>query len=317
MNKFSILKSFFPLSFFFFLFSAVAGAASFSVKPQDLAAGKETAVVLSVDTEEQEINAVELRLKFSPDEFLIKGISDGNSIINLWIEKPKFSNPPAGGQGKGEISFSGIIPGGFEGKDAELAKIVAVPKKPSEASFEISEAKVLLNDGDGTEAKLNLSNLKFNVAEANLQPEAGLPAKDTEPPESFAPQIARDPNIFGGKYFLAFAAQDKGAGIDHYEILEVRQGYGIENYFPFTKYFRNESWVTAESPYFLADQKLQSRIYVKAVDKAGNARIAEVSPANPRAWYENYLICAIIISVALIIIAGYIIWRTLWRKEKR
>ena len=31
----------------------------------------------------------------------------------------------------------------------------------------------------------------------------------------------KDPNVFDGKWFLVFAALDKGSGIDHYEVMET------------------------------------------------------------------------------------------------
>jgi len=287
-------------------FAPAAKAASFSISPQDLAAGKETAVVLSIDTENQEINAISLHLKFSPDNFSVKDISDGNSIINFWVEKPNFSNE------KGELIFSGIIPGGFQEANGQLLKIILSPNKTGEASLEISEAKVLLNDGKGTEAGVNTSNLKFNVKESGFFQEASFPAKDTNPPEDFTPEIASDPDIFAGKYFLVFSTQDKGSGIDHYEIMEKPDTaiYVIKSLLGLEK----DKWIIAESPYLLADQKLAGRIYVKAVDKAGNARIAAVLPKNPPAWYENYLMYAIIVPIALIAAIVCIFWRKLWKK---
>lgn len=302
MNKFSKLKTISVLLCVLFgiNLSLAANAASFSVNPQDLAAGKEAVVVLSIDTENQEINAVEIRLKFSPDEFLIKDFSDGNSIINFWVEKPKFSNE------KGESTFSGIIPGGFQGANGQLLKIILSPQKTGEASFEIAEVKVLLNDGKGTEADVKISNLKFNITEAEVSSEAGhLPIKDTDPPEDFSPQVASDSAIFGGKYFLVFATQDKGSGVDYYAIQESTQ----------TKaQFGAKGWIVAESPYLLRDQKLQSYIYVKAVDKSGNERVSAVQPRNPVVWYEN-LMYAIIISIVLMAVVAYIFWRKLCVKK--
>lgn len=314
---FSKFFIFFLFSTSYFLFSARANAASFSVSPQELTLRKEAAVVLSVDTEDQEINAIQLRLKFSPDDFLIKDISDGNSIISLWIDKPNFLNPPArldsseakrvGGRAKGEIYFSGIIPGGFQGANGQLLKIILITQNTGEASFETSEAKVLLNDGKGTEAKLNLNNFKFNIAEVGLSQEIGLQAKDTEPPELFSPQIASDSDTFGGKYFLVFATQDKGSGVDYYAIHESTRTKESAR-------IATNEWVAAESPYLLKDQKLQSYIYVKAVDKAGNERFSEIPPQNPAIWYEN-LIYAIIILTLLMVIAAYIFWRKLCVKK--
>jgi len=45
---------------------------------------------------------------------------------------------------------------------------------------------------------------------------------------------------------------------------------------------------------------LRSYIYVKAVDKTGNERIAVVFPRYPLKWYEKYLFWIIIIIVVLV-----------------
>ncbi len=91
---------------------------------------------------------------------------------------------------------------------------------------------------------------------------------DTQPPEEFKPKIGQDPSLFEEKYFLSFATKDSGSGIDHYEILEARDG-------------GEEVWKIEESPYLLENQTLQSIIRVKAIDKAGNERIAEIVPSLP------------------------------------
>ena len=64
-------------------------------------------------------------------------------------------------------------------------------------------------------------------------------------------------------YFLVFSGIDKQTGIDYYE---VKEGQG--------------NWKRAEFPYVLEDQTLQGIIEVRAVDKAGNERIAEYTPSQ-------------------------------------
>ena len=107
---------------------------------------------------------------------------------------------------------------------------------------------------------------------------------DTEPPEDFTPAIVNDPNVFDGKYFLVFATQDKGTGVDHYEVREGRWGW-----------FRE-----AESPYLLKQQKISRDVYVKAVDSAGNERIAVIPARVHSAWWEGYELFAILVVVILI-----------------
>lgn len=109
---------------------------------------------------------------------------------------------------------------------------------------------------------------------------------DTAPPEEFEPQIGQDPTVFGGKYFLSFATIDRMSGVAHYEISETRNQ-------------KQEAWKVGESPYLLEDQGLRSIIKVKAVDKAGNERIAEYLPAKKP--FPYWIILLIVVGLAIII----------------
>ena len=140
---------------------------------------------------------------------------------------------------------------------------------------------------------------------------------DTTPPEPFKPEIGRDPSIFGGKYFLSFAATDKTSGVDHYEVIELPYKK-IFGFLPSNKYYSeseiNKEWKKAKSPYLLKDQKLMSLIKVKAVDKAGNERVEEIYPSKKPVPYW----------VLFVILAGVIvIWRliekikAIYRKKQK
>jgi len=129
---------------------------------------------------------------------------------------------------------------------------------------------------------------------------------DTKPPEEFKPEIGRDPSVFGGKYFLSFATTDAMSGVDYYEILEEPQKNIFTRFFSQNrrKTLREtaQNWKIGESPYLLEDQSLQSIIKVKAVDKAGNERLAEIiPPAKPFPWIKLLITVVIIIVLAVVI----------------
>ena len=156
--------------------------------------------------------------------------------------------------------------------------------------------KTLLNDGTGTETNTTISNLQFVISgQGPASQPAVVETKDIDIPESFEPMVASDPAIFDGKYFLVFVTQDKGSGIDHYEVREGR-----------------EPFVVAESPYLLQDQNLHKKIAVKAVDRSGNERLITLPPQKPLPWYENYIILAILI--IMVFITGVILRKGLWKK---
>lgn len=280
-----------------FMLSLFAGSKAnaaelfFNSKVQKLGIGQEFRVDLFLNTENDELNAVEGNIVF-PDELTeLKEIRDGNSIISFWVERPKVVE-------KGKIVFSGIIPGGYKETKGLLFSAVFFAKKDGEGGVAIHEIQALKNDGLGTPASVKVSDFLFSItAYPGVVPQESAKVKDSNPPEKFKPEISQVKDVFDGKYFLVFATQDKGSGIDHYEVRE-----GLWNGF-----------VTAESPYLLQNQKLDKKIFVKAVDKADNKRTEILYPPNFRPWYKNYWILGILIIIGLAI-AGVILRTILWQK---
>lgn len=274
-------------------------AVGLSLIPEQLtvSVGQEFSVELFLDTGNAEnINAMEGTLSYANELLELKEIQDGNSIVNFWIERPRSDNT-------GYIRFAGITPGGYRGQKGSLFKIIFEAKASGSGIVEIREQNVLRNDGQGTSVPVQTNPFRFVISQTNSSaPRIVSHEKDRDPPEAFMPEIARDPNLFEGKWFVVFATQDKGSGIDHYEVLENRsQNIG------------NRSWVQEESPYLLQDQALKSYIYIKAIDKAGNERIAMLGPrSSPQ--YAHYIILSILVGG---VVVSYFFVKILWRKRKR
>ena len=267
---------------------------------QEIGVGQQFQVDISLNAENEAINAVEGKIVFPGELLELKEIRDGNSIINFWVERPKTES-------NNQIIFSGITPGGYIDKQGLIFSTIFQSKNEGKGTIEIQEAKTLLNDGKGTEASLTISNFQFLISKQIPISQIPIPEiKDTDPPEDFKPEVASDPTIFDGKWFLVFATQDKGSGVDHYEVKETRQR--------FLDIF--SKWVTAESPYILRDQELRSYVFVKAVDKAGNERIIVLPPQKSLSWYENYWILGILIMIGLIV-AGISLRKILWKKNTK
>jgi len=242
---------------------------------------------IRINTEGKPINTVKADIAFSSDILEVKGFAKGGSVLSLFAEEPVFSNRT------GEISFAGGIPGGFLG-DGLLGKIAFEAKKEGEGIVEIDEnSRILLNDGMGTLAEISTKKALFNIlpetSEILKDEWQEMLGRDETPPEPFEIIITRDPNVFEGKYFIVFSTTDIGTGVDYYE---VKEG--------------DREWKKGESPYLLEDQNLEGIIKVRAVDKAGNERIAEYDPsdkkllANPLFWIILILIIAWIIGLAVI-----------------
>lgn len=227
--------------------------------------------VVSVDIGSDEINALEGSVIF-PDSVYIDTVSTGSSVISMWVVSPTIDGHT--------ISFSGITPGGFSGTHA-IFSIVGNFTADDIVRTRFAPVTALKNDGLGTQG----------AAELRI---ALTPAKfDTEPPEIFTPVIAHDPNIFDGKYFLVFSTQDKSSGIVRYEI---REGWW-------------ELFHEAMSPYLLKKQELTTDIYVKAIDNAGNERVAVV-----RAEHGAIKTPIVFIVILIVLTLGALIYKKRWLK---
>jgi len=225
-----------------------------------------------LDTEGETVNTCQVQINFPAEQLEITNISDGGAILNLWAKAPTFSND------EGNLSFIGGIPGGFSGEGKLISIIFRALERDglfSVAPIILKEnSKVLLNDGLGTPAKLNLKDAIFTILpeKSEIQKNEWQEEieKDKIPPEPFKIEINQNPTIFEGKYFISFSTIDKQSGIDRYEIREV----------PRILTRSTTKWKIGESPYLLEDQSLKSKIFVKAVDKAGNEQISEISPSR-------------------------------------
>lgn len=293
MTKISKLKLIILASFFLWLiaFSSQAAELNLISQSQEINVGDQFQINVILNAEGEELNAIEGSVIFPSDLIALKKINDGNSIISLWIERPKITS-------EGKIEFSGIIPGGYKETNGFIFSAFFTTKTNGKGIIEFRNVRALKNDGLGTPVEIKISNFQFNINDVGRRyiddirrPEI----EDKELPESFAPEIARDETLFEGKWFVVFVTQDKNSGIDHYEAKESRQR--ILSVF--------KKWIPAESPYVLADQELRSYIYVKAVDKAGNERITAVEPRYPIKWYEQSLIWVIIVIIGII---AYLVW---------
>lgn len=264
--------SFCVLTFVFCIFSKADGAVLYLEPPQgEYQSGDTFLVDIKIDPEGECLNAVETGIIFPQDILKFVDFSKGKSILSLWAKEPNDSG--------GFVDFSGGIPGGFCGRipgdpgpSNILGQIVfQIPSlsisQEKENVFEIKfseNSQVLLNDGLGTPAKLTTQGAIFKIL-PKIEPSKDewreKLAQDDIPPEVFEIQALQDPTIFEGKYFIIFHTVDKQTGLDCYE---VKEG--------------DREWTKAESPYPIKDQSLKNIIKVKAVDKAGNERIAEYKP---------------------------------------
>lgn len=222
-------------------------------------------VDVQLDTQGEDANAIQGQVVFPENQLQILNITDGSSPFSFWIQAPAETS-------SGTISFSGIVPGGFEGAASSVLSIWFLPVAPGPAAISFDDVQLLRNDGQGSSMVVATMPATVVVSTSVASTTPTRPVSLITP-DPFVPVISHDPAVYGGKYFLAFSTTDKGSGIAYYEILEIPAGTSMVN--------STSQWQIATSPYLLQDQTLSSDIYVRAVDHDGNFIVVEVPAQNP------------------------------------
>jgi len=107
--------------------------------------GSTFSISIYVNTKGEEINAVDVDLKFPPDIIQVTSPSSGESFVSQWLSPPTYSNAT------GKISFRGGMPGGITTSAGLISTITFRAKMPGKANIEfLDSSKVLLHDGKGT-----------------------------------------------------------------------------------------------------------------------------------------------------------------------
>jgi hypothetical protein len=177
MKKFLLL--FCVLIFAFCIFAAKANAATLSFGPSSGMFIIDTTFDVSVflDTQGEEVNTIEVYLKFPTDKLQLVFPSVGQSIIDIWFTPPKFNNQT------GVVELRGGIPGGVNVTKGLVTKLTFRARGVGLAPLKfLEDSRVLLNDGLGTDA---LRRTESAVYETMLPPPAGpIVASSTHPEQS-------------------------------------------------------------------------------------------------------------------------------------
>jgi len=146
-------RYFIPIFLALLPFSLQAAQLYLTPSSGQLKIGREFTVEIKVKSEEP-VNAFGITLFYSPETLEFVKSGEKNSLINLWIQKPKAE------KSEGEITLLGGKIGGFEG-DGVLTKLVFKVKASGKATLKLSESSLVLkHDGYGTPAIIsNLGRL--------------------------------------------------------------------------------------------------------------------------------------------------------------
>ena len=159
-------------------------------------------VPILVNTKGRSINGVEIVVAYDKDKLSIVRPSGGTSIIGVWVEPPAYDNT------KGTARYVGVIPGGITTGSGLVGNITFQAKATGRAvvSFR-SNSKVLLNDGLGTEAIVELGRAEYSIIPS--APGGVTIFSDTHPFQSDwynnnSPVISwdKDPDVAGFSYVL-------------------------------------------------------------------------------------------------------------------
>lgn len=266
-------------SVFSFLFFNDVNAARIYFEPaiNTHEVGDSFTVNVRLDTQGENINAVDLNILYPP-LLEIKSISKTGSSFQLWVQEPNYTSTG--------IFFSGGSPGGIKSSNALVGKISMRAKTIGEGNFQMAPASsVLLNDGQGTKASLTTGQASFNIIAQPKKDSIPTPKpgesvkpsptpkeegiKDNSKPKKFEILIGQDPRVFGGKYFVSFFTTDSKSGIDHYEVKENKGDYKV-----------------AQAPYLLSNQDGKTVLRVRAYDSAGNYRETIYPGVFKRIWWK-------------------------------
>lgn len=274
---------------------------------RSVAPGDQFVVQVLLNTEQEEVNALEATLEF-PAELRVAAIREDNSLIRWWIEPPAIK--PLS-RGKATIAWRGLFSGGLTVTDGIIMSVVfaastdtaAFSRTSDSFNFTVRQARVFKNDGLGTPLPVKAAPLLLQRERAPRPPARATLSPDTTPPEPFRPAISRTPTLFNGAWFVVFVARDSESGIASYEVQETQ-----------TPTPGPTAWIPAESPHRLADQNRRGFVHIRARDQAGNERLATLSPApTEKAGYARLLVWCIL-GVLMIIVLWYS--QRLWHRRR-
>lgn len=127
--------------------------------PQEaVTVGQEIEVQIGMDAEEERINVVDVALSLPP-ELQFVGFNRAASVVNLWVQEPAWDKATR------TVTLVGGVPGGATGRVVLISMRLVPLEKGSFVLRPSVNSKAYLNDGLGTEAKVQLQEIMLQVEE--------------------------------------------------------------------------------------------------------------------------------------------------------
>lgn len=131
---------------------------SFAPQSGTFVEGSTFQVPILINTKGTSINGIDLQISFDANKLSIIQPSNGESIIGVWVEPPKYDNS------RGTASFVGVIPNGITTSSGLIGTVTFLAKGTGKAvvSFK-SNSSILVNDGLGSDATTNFGRGTYNI----------------------------------------------------------------------------------------------------------------------------------------------------------
>lgn len=273
---------------FFALYSPASALTVSIEKPAQVVQVGDTVIVkVLLDTENQEINALEGTISISGN-VKVESVYTGGSVFTLWPVFPVYKNR--------EISFVGGAPSSVFGSKLQVFTIALTPQKKGSIMIDVSKLTAYLADGNGSSvssfAKKMLSISVSDKLQDNRNDLEELLKNDTTPPERFNIEYSRDASVYEGKVFLSFYTTDSQSGIVGYDVTEEGKTYRVD-----------------DGIYILKNQDLVGTVTVTAIDVAGNKRSEEISFGSKKS-----MVFSIIVGLALLVLFA-VVWRLFYKSR--
>lgn len=143
-----------------FLIPAISHAADLGFFPSTVSrtVGNTFVISVFVSSPVAAINGASGVVSFPTNTLEVVSVSKTNSVMNLWVQEPSFSNA------QGTINFEGItLNPGFTGNQGTVIAITFRAKSAGVAALTFNSGSILANDGAGTNVLKNLGSANFSI----------------------------------------------------------------------------------------------------------------------------------------------------------
>ncbi len=146
--------------------SADAGTVYVSPNTGSYAMGQTFSVKVTISSPAQSVNAVSGQISYPADKLRVVGLSKADSVVNLWVEEPSFSDK------KGTLDFSGVVLNpGYIGSRGLVITVIFKAVDQGTAEVDFSSGSLLANDGSGTDVLESLGNAEYEITAPAPVPE--------------------------------------------------------------------------------------------------------------------------------------------------